>query len=149
MKQREEAIGSHGSSVSVRHSGDAEFLISIRGHEITVDQARAAGGDDAGPAPTELFVASLAACVASYGRGFLHGRGLPDAVNVDARWWLELAPARVARVAIRVEAPGVPVGRREAFRRAIEHCTVHNTLTDRPEISFELALGEESGARAS
>ncbi len=139
----------NGSTILVSHLGDAQFSISVRGHEITVDQPRDGGGEDTGPTPTELFVASLAACVAFYGRSFLHGRGLPDAVDVTARWWMELRPTRVTRVAMRVEAPSVPADRQEAFRRAIEHCTVHNSLNNRPEISFEMVLGKETEAAAS
>lgn len=142
-------MNSDGSTILVKHIGDAEFLISIRDHEISVDQPRLGGGEDAGATPTELFVASLAACVAFYGRSFLHHRGLPDGVDVTARWWIDLRPARVTRIVLQVEAPGVPADRKDAFRRTVEHCTVHNTLNDRPEISFELVLGEEAKEAAS
>jgi putative redox protein len=139
-------MNSNGGTIFVDHVGDAQFSISIRGHEITVDQPRLGGGDDAGPMPTELFVASLASCVAFYGRSFLHRRELPDDVNVTASWWMELRPARVTRIILEVEAANVPAHRQEAFRRAIEHCTVHNTLGDLPEISFEIILGKETEA---
>ena len=142
-------MGTDGSTINVSHLGGAEFSVGIRGHELVVDQPRTAGGEDAGPTPTELFVASLAACVAFYGRSFLHRRGLPDTVSVSARWGMALRPASVGRITLRIEAPGVPADRQDAFRRAIEHCTVHNTLLARPEISFEVIPAGEPGIAAS
>jgi len=41
------------------------FSIEVRGHEVMVDQPLAAAGTDLGSTPTELFAASLAACVPS------------------------------------------------------------------------------------
>ena len=38
--------------------------IEIRGHELTVDEPREDGGEDAGPTPQELLAASLASCTA-------------------------------------------------------------------------------------
>ncbi|MGD1049801.1 MAG: OsmC family protein [Solirubrobacteraceae bacterium] len=38
--------------------------MSIRDHQLLVDEARSAGGDDEGPSPEELLAASLASCTA-------------------------------------------------------------------------------------
>lgn len=133
---------SSGSSIQVRHMGDAEFSIRMRGHKIVVDLPLEAGGDDAGPSPTQLFVASLVAGVAFFGRSFLHARGLPDCVNVNAHWWIGLTPTRVERVEISVEAPGLPASKLDTFRRAIERCTVHNTLNHPPKVLLEVMAGE-------
>lgn len=140
---------SNGPTIFISHVGDSQFSVAIRSHELTVDQPHAAGGDDSGPTPTELFVSSLAACVAFYGRSFLHRRGLPDAISVSAHWSMDLHPSRVTHIGLTVDAPGVPLDRRDAFRRAIEHCTVHNSLTERPQISFEVVSGPDSRVAAS
>jgi putative redox protein len=58
--------------LQVRHLGDDRFAIDVRGHEIVVDQPVDAGGQDTAPTPTELFVASLAGCVAFYARRYLN-----------------------------------------------------------------------------
>src|SRR6266508_4543566 len=55
--------------------GDA-YEIQIRGHRLTVDQPVEAGGANLGPTPTELFAASLAACVGFYAGRFLRRHGL-------------------------------------------------------------------------
>jgi putative redox protein len=36
--------------------------VRVRGHELRVDEPESAGGEDAGPMPTELFCAALASC---------------------------------------------------------------------------------------
>ena len=101
--------------------GDA-YAIDIRGHQLRVDQPMESGGTDTAPAPTELFAASLAACVAFYAGRYLHrhrlprdlGAGRPDDGRV-ARRRPARRPARGRPAAARGGggrrgAPG-PVGR--------------------------------------
>lgn len=124
--------------LSVTHDGGARFRIKVRGHELMVDQPVGAGGDDAAPTPTELFVASIAGCAAFYGRTFLSRRGLPDRVDIVARYNVVPKPDRIAEVALLVDAPGVPTDRMDAFRRVLEGCLVHNTLEKGCEVRIDL-----------
>ena len=66
------------TAVSVTHDGDDRFSIATRGHVVHVDQPESDGGSDTGPTPTELFVASLASCVAFYARRYLKRHDLPE-----------------------------------------------------------------------
>ena len=50
--------------IEVRHVDGEEYEIRIGGHRVRVDQPMESGGHDRGPTPTDLFVGSLAACVA-------------------------------------------------------------------------------------
>jgi uncharacterized OsmC-like protein len=54
------------TATEARYLGGDRFVLEVRGHQLYVDQPREAGGSDAGPTPTELFVASLAGCVGFY-----------------------------------------------------------------------------------
>jgi putative redox protein len=63
-------------AVTVQHVDGDRFTIGIRDHLIAVDQPVTDGGDTA-PTPTELFVASLASCVAFYARRYLATHKLP------------------------------------------------------------------------
>lgn len=127
--------------LEVHHETLDRFRIRIRGHEVVVDQPRPASDDDAGPTPTELFVASLAACAAFYARRFLARHGLSDGglvVASDFEW----APdhSRVAAVALRVEVPGgVPDALRPALLRAVERCTVHESMREGVAVSCAVA----------
>ena len=49
----------------------------IRDHVLTIDQPKAAGGEDAGPTPLECLFLSLAACVGSIGRIIANQQKLP------------------------------------------------------------------------
>jgi LmbE family N-acetylglucosaminyl deacetylase len=59
------------ATMRVDYRDGDRFDIRIRDHVVTVDQPTDVGGDDAGPTPTELFVAGLASCVAFYARRYL------------------------------------------------------------------------------
>ncbi len=120
--------------LTVVSAGGDRHRITVRGHQLLVDQPRCDGGDDAGPTPVELFIASLASCVAHYARRGLGPSG--PGPEVRCRWTMSKAPpSRVATIDIDVRLPeGTSHGRILAVERAIAHCTVHNTLLDLPEI---------------
>jgi putative redox protein len=122
--------------------------ISVRGHELLVDQPRGDGGTEAGPSPVELFVASLAACVAHYARRGLGPEG--EGPSVHCTWTQSDSPPwRVTSIAIDVRLPAAtPEGRLAAVRRAIEHCTVHNSLVDPPLVRISADLAPSMGAAA-
>ena len=128
--------------------GGDRHRISVRGHELIVDQPCDAGGEDAGPTPTDLFVASLASCVAHYARRGLGSGG--EGPTVHCSWTMsESPPWRVASIAIEVQLPlNTTAARQEAVRRAIGHCTVHNSLQSPPAISIRAALASSGAQRA-
>jgi len=126
----------------VRHAGGDRFSIRVRGHELVVDQPLADGGEDGGPTPTELFVASLAACVGFYAERFLRRHGLPaDGLRIDAHAAMSAdRPARVATVTLRVGGVAeLPENRRKGLLAVVEHCTVHNSIRQAPAIEIDLA----------
>ncbi|MFI5287208.1 MAG: OsmC family protein [Candidatus Dormibacteria bacterium] len=122
--------------LTVASLGGDRHCITIRGHELIVDQPRDAGGEDAGPTPTDLFVASLASCVAHYARRGLGSGG--EGPKVRCVWRMsETPPWRVAAIRIDVLLPpGTTDARLAAVRRAVEHCTVHNSLQAPPAVSI-------------
>lgn len=131
-------------TVHVDHLAADRFEIGVRGHVLTVDQPVDAGGEDTAPTPTELFIASLASCVAFYARRYLSRHGLPtEGLAVDAVYELGSRPARVSAVDLELHLPeGVPESRREPLLAVARHCTVHNTITSAPDILVRLAEPE-------
>jgi uncharacterized OsmC-like protein len=129
------------SEIVVRHEEGDRYRIEVRGHRMWVDQPTQHGGDDAAPTPTELFVAGLASCVAFYGGRYLARHHLAsDGFGVECSFDLaDDRPARVSSITISVVLPDrFPPERREAFLAVVEHCTVHNSMTTRPEIAIAL-----------
>ena len=138
------------SSVRVVHVSGDQFSADIRGHTVVVDQPTAEGGGDAGPTPTELFVACLATCVAHYARGYLARHDLDTtglAVAVDWGFAAD-RPARVGRIDVRIDPPpSLPENRRAGLLAVASHCTVHNSLAQPPSVTIELAR-RQAGAAA-
>jgi putative redox protein len=100
------------TTVVVKHSADTKCVATVRGHELRVDQPLADGGTDEAPNPVELFVVSLAACVAYFAGQYLKRYGVSRAgLTVDAEYRKTERPARVASINLRVIVPaGLSVG---------------------------------------
>ncbi len=133
------------SRICVRHEERDRFRVAIGAHELVVDQPAPASGDE-GPTPTELFVASLAACGAFYARRFLARHGLADgALTVTADFAMAGDHSRVASITLRVETPdGVPPGLRGALERAVDACAVHSSIRQAPAVSLEIVAKESA-----
>jgi putative redox protein len=130
------------AQMDVRFVAGEAYEVAVRGHRVLVDQPAEAGGQDAAPTPTELFVASLATCIAFYGGRYLTRHGCSrDGLAVSA--WFDMAsdrPARVNGIHLVVRVPdSLPTERWPAFRAVVSHCTVHNTLASPPAVVIDLA----------
>lgn len=131
------------ATISVRHQEGSRSTISLRGHEITVDQPVEDGGGDAGPTPSELFVASLASCVVYFAEGFLARHRLdPSGLGVEATYeYSEDRPSRVSSIDIRIALPaGFPESKLAAFHKVVDACTVHNSLKQAPHVEITAGL---------
>jgi putative redox protein len=126
--------------------GGDRHRISVRGHEIVVDQPLDGGGEDSGPTPTDLFVASLGSCVAHCARRGLGRDG--EGPTVRCGWAMSgAAPWRVSMITIDVTLPpDTTDARLDAVRRAVAHCTVHNSLNAPPTVSIRTAVAQEAKA---
>lgn len=135
------STGTSAEVMDVRFVTSEAYQVAVRGHTITVDQPADSGGGDTAATPTELFVASLATCVAFYAGRFLTRHGYTrDGLGVSATF--DMAgdqPARVAAVRLTIRVPAdVPAERWPALQAVASHCTVHNTLTTPPDVTIDL-----------
>lgn len=130
------------NALVVRSLGGDRYAVQVRGHELIVDQPADAGGTDIGPTPVELFVASLASCVAHYAGSFLARHHIcRKGLRVDTSWQMSQdRPARVASVTLRITPPpALPPERLPALLAVARACTVHNSLERAPDVSIEVA----------
>ena len=127
--------------VEVAFVAGESYEAVVRGHRIAVDQPAGSGGNDSAPTPVELFVASLATCVAFYAGSYLtrHGYGRGD-LTVSAGFAMASDhPARVSDIRVTVRVPAnIPAKHRPALRAVARHCTVHTPLISKPSIMIEL-----------
>ncbi len=127
--------------MDVRFVAGESYEVSVRGHRVLVDQPADAGGQDTAPTPTELFVASLATCVAFYAGRYLTRHGYSrEGLAVSAVFDMASdRPARVSGIRLTVVPPAdLPADRRPALRAVVSHCTVHNSLSLPPPVAIEL-----------
>ena len=126
------------AGVRVEHDGGDRFTITARDHRIVTDQPVEVGGEDTAATPTELFVASLASCIAFYARRYLARHDL-DATGlaVEASYALGVRPARVTDIEVTMTLPpDFPASRREALLAVAGRCTVHNSIMTPPTITL-------------
>lgn len=130
------------TTISVESAGGRAYRIAVHGHQVLMDQPIDGGGEERGPQPLELFIGSLAACVATFAGSFIRREGI-DTAGLRVECDYELAddrPTRVGAVRIRVVVPdGVPADRRAPLLAMARHCTAHNTLRQPPEVEINLA----------
>jgi putative redox protein len=129
-------------TMSVRYDGGERYEIAVRDHTIAVDQPVDAGGEDLAPTPTELFVASLASCVAFYAGRYLSRHAISrEGLGVTVSFQMaDDRPARVTDIKVEVRVPEeLPDARRPALQAVVEHCTVHNSLVTPPRIRVLLS----------
>jgi putative redox protein len=132
--------------VTVEHLAGDRLLVRVRDHVFFTDQPWEDGGVDTAPTPTEFFIASLASCVAFYAERFLRRNDLsPAGLEVSAEWMWAERPHRVGPIRLTVEAPGLTPDRELAFRRVIDHCTIHNTLREPPEVEVARLAADAVG----
>ncbi|GAB2856678.1 hypothetical protein GCM10022221_65470 [Actinocorallia aurea] len=120
----------------VHQDGDA-FTIFIRDHVVHVDVPRA-GGYDSGPTPLELFVASIAACIAHYARRHLKDHGLPHTgLEVGAGFTMITSdPQRVTSMSLDVRIPWkLSESEKTGLLNALNPCPVLASLQTAPDVS--------------
>jgi hypothetical protein len=49
---------------------------------------------------------------------------------------MEKAPSRVGAIEVAVAVPYLPQNQLDRFQKAIEHCSVHNTMKRPPQVSI-------------
>ena len=124
--------------LTARWEGGYRMAVDVRGFELRSDEPGPAGGENTGPMPTELFLASLATC---FGSSVVHaarkrGIELPDvAVRVIGTY----QGLRFARLRVEVTSSYPAELLQPLIERASSYCYVSNTLRGSPEIEYVIA----------
>ncbi len=125
-------------SVDATWDGGLRCRVSAGRFELIVDEPESVGGTDQGPQPTELLLASIAACFTlamAYSAG---KRGVElTGLQVRATGDYDGPSFSAIRISVRADAPDclrrlVPVAERL--------CYVTNTLRRTPEVTVDVGL---------
>ncbi|MBI4422129.1 MAG: OsmC family protein [Elusimicrobia bacterium] len=121
-------------TIHVRFPGNKKVSAEFGGFTVLTDQPKEAGGDGAGPAPFDLFLASIATCAGLFALSFCRKRGLETeglALTQTADW--DEAEHRVSRITLEIALPkGFPPKYRESLAQAAGLCTVKKHLVQPP-----------------
>lgn len=130
-------------NLTVTYKGGARYDVTSGAHMLVTDQPVEDGGGDAGMSPVELFVASLAGCVAYFvGRYCARHQILCEGFTVEVEWSYAEQPHRVGAVELRVNLPSaVTPEQREKLLKVAHGCTVHQSLAVPPKVAIQLAAG--------
>jgi uncharacterized OsmC-like protein len=137
-------------NMKIEFKGGARYDITSRRHTIVTDQPVEDGGQDGGPSPVELFVGSLASCVAYFvGRYCVRHKIVCEGFTVEADWSYAEQPHRVGSVSMRVNLPAeLPADQRERLLRVAHGCTVHQSIAVAPAVTIELRERAPTGGSA-
>ena len=120
--------------------GGYRCRVPVRQFEIVVDEPPSAGGTDAGPMPTELFLSSLASCftLSVYHAARKRSIELPDlSVRVRGRY----RGLRFERITVEVASTHPRDELQALIEPAIRTCYVSQTLRERPDVEYVLSEG--------
>ena len=133
--------------LTATYHGGTRYDITNGKHRIITDQPVDDGGTDAGMSPVELFVGSVASCVAYFVGQFCARHHISrDRLAVDADWEIAERPHRVGRIDITIHLPHpLPSELEERLLKVAHGCTVHQSIAGAPNIEITLNLSAPLG----
>ena len=125
----------------VSSHGGTRYDIVTGKHRIVTDQPVEDGGQDAGVTPVELFVGSVASCVAYFVGRFCTRHAISQqGLTVEADWAMAENPHRVGRIDLAVHLPlSLAPDMKERLLKVAYACTVHHSLLFAPRIDIKLS----------
>jgi putative redox protein len=124
--------------VTAENKGNLLMEARCGNHSLLLDVPKTWGGKDRGPNPTELFAASLAACVVALVTKACVGKGLDaKGTHVEVTYDYMQDPLRMDNFRVRIRLPhGIGAEHRADLQKAAESCPVHETMRGRPNVQF-------------
>ena len=127
-------------SVYATWDGDYRCRVQARHHEIRVDEPLSVGGDDSGPQPTEVFLASLASCYALAIAHVARKRSI-ELADVAVRAVGEYDGPKFVKVRVEVTSSHSREELEPLLSRASAVCYVSNTLRAVDDVDVVLVEG--------
>ena len=134
------------SEIMVTLPGGRRVDAQVGRHIIHTDQPISSGGEDAAPAPFDVFLASMGACAGIFVQGFCAKRNIPyEAIRILERPEYD-AKGVLQAVDFDIQLPPVfPEKYREALVLVVEQCSVKRAIQARPIFRVDTVVGEQEG----
>jgi len=129
------------------YKGEMLFESRIGKHVLTVDVPADMGGEDRGPIPPQLFVASLGSCIGAFVAQYCEINGINDTdMTVEMSYEKTANPTRLKDLKATVKLPHGDCGARiKAIERVADLCPVHETIKTMNGLAITI-LGKGDGA---
>lgn len=122
--------------IQVRLCGNKKVAAYFDGLEVITDQPKEDGGEGSGPAPFDLFLASLATCAGFYMQTFCQTRNIStEGISIlQSSEWSD-TEHRIVKIGIEVSIPSsFPEKYRASLIAAANQCTVKKHLQNPPQL---------------
>ena len=122
--------------MEISFPGGAAVDAHFKGHTVHTDQPEKAGGRDSGPAPFDLFLASLGTCAGYYVARFCELKGIDvSQIGMTLETIRDPERHRVGKIRLEIDLPpDFPEKYRKPLIRAADQCAVSRHLLDPPEL---------------
>jgi putative redox protein len=128
-------------SMNLDYTEGMQFVEQARSHRRVNDLPPSMKGEDTGPTPPELFIASLGSCIGVYVVGYLKAQGVDcSGIRVSMAWEDATGPSRISSITAEVQLPdGLSGEHQRMAMKAAEQCKIHNTIHIQPAVDIKLA----------
>jgi len=125
-------------ATTVRYHHGLHFCADLDSGRVTCDAFSDKGREF--PSAPELLMVSLGSCIGAVLLTFSDRHGISyEGMEIDLDWEIAEHPHRIGRIHINVRMPGpLPNEQIKTLERVAEHCLIHNTLLNAPEIALKL-----------
>lgn len=132
------------SEIIVTLPGRRRVDARVGGHTIHTDQPVSNGGEDAAPAPFDVFLASMGACAGIFIQGFCAKRGISyENIRIVERPEYD-ADGILRAVDFDIQLPAAfPEKYREPLVRVVEQCSVKRAIQAQPSFRVHTDVGAQ------
>jgi ribosomal protein S12 methylthiotransferase accessory factor len=125
-------------SMKIHFPGGKKVNSEYKGFTIKTDQSKKDGGDDSAPTPSDLFFASVGACMGFYALGFCEKRKIdPGQVKLSVELQSHEKTYMVEKMIFNINlGPEFPQKYTSALIRAMKLCYVKKHFEQPPQFEF-------------
>lgn len=122
--------------LTVTFEGKKKIVAQVGEHRIITDQPIIAGGDNEGPAPFSLFLASLGTCAGIYIKSFCDNRGIDTkGITITQKHTFNPNTQMINEITIEINLPtSFPEKYKDAIIKVAEQCAVKKHLQSPPKM---------------
>ena len=125
-------------SMEIHFPGGRKVYSDYKGFTIKTDQSKEDGGDGTAPTPSDLFFASLGACMGLYALDFYNKRKIdPEQLKLTVELQTHEKTHRVEKIIFNIDlGPEFPQKYTSALIRAMKLCYLKQHFDQPPQFEF-------------